>query len=62
MLHEVFVSHGANDKAIAEAICDGLDAAGVTTWMAPRDIVPSAEYPTAIIQAISSCRLMIVDT
>lgn len=36
--HLVFISHSSGDKAIADAICHYLEAAGIRCWIAPRDI------------------------
>jgi TIR domain/YARHG domain len=57
---DVFVSHSIKDKAVAEAIVARLEADSVTCWMAPRDVVPGADWGESIIDAIESSRIMIL--
>src|SRR5688572_25696121 len=51
--HDVFVSHSAKDKAKADAVCDALEKGGVRCWIAPRDILPGANWATSILKAIA---------
>jgi len=44
MAHDVFISHSVKDKAVAEAIVARLEAESVTCWVAPRDVVPGADW------------------
>ena len=60
MKHDVFISHSSKDKLIADAICANLEAAGARCWIAPRDIAAGDDWPTAISNAISSCRVMVL--
>ncbi len=60
MAHDVFISHSAKDKPIADAVCATLEKGGVRCWIAPRDIVPGTQWGEAIIDAISSCRVMVL--
>jgi len=60
MTHDVFISHSSKDKLIADGICANLEAAGVRCWIAPRDIVPGEDWPTAILTAISKSRIMVL--
>ncbi len=60
MASDVFVSHSIKDKAIAEAIVARLEADSVTCWIAPRDVVPGADWGESIIDAIESSRIMIL--
>ena len=60
MAHDVFVSHSVKDKAVAEAIVARLEADSVTCWIAPRDVVPGADWGESIIDAIESSRIMIL--
>jgi hypothetical protein len=60
MAHDVFVSHSVKDKAVAEAIVARLEAESVTCWIAPRDVVPGADWGESIIDAIESSRIMIL--
>jgi TIR domain len=60
MAHDVFVSHSVKDKAVADAIVARLEAGSVTVWIAPRDVVPGADWGESIIDAIESSRIMIL--
>src|SRR5438067_2580115 len=60
MASDVFVSHSIKDKAIAEAIVARLEADSLTCWIAPRDVVPGADWGESIIDAIESSRIMIL--
>jgi hypothetical protein len=60
MAHDVFLSHSVKDKTVAEAIVGRLESASVTCWMAPRDVVPGADWGESIINAIESSRIMVL--
>jgi TIR domain len=60
MAHDVFVSHSVKDKAVADAIVARLEADSVTCWIAPRDVVPGADWGESIVDAIESSRIMIL--
>ena len=60
MALDVFVSHSVKDKAVADAIVARLEAESVTCWIAPRDVVPGADWGESIIDAIESSRIMIL--
>ena len=60
MAHDVFISYSSRDKPIADGICANLEAAGVRCWIAPRDIAPGEDWPTAISLAISQSRSMVL--
>ena len=66
-MSEVFISYKANDVAlgnndadIAKELCHELEKAGISCWMAPRDIQPGARYAQAIMRAINNCRVMLL--
>ena len=40
----VFISYASLDSVIAESVCEALEKAGVTCWIAPRDVVPGSLY------------------
>ena len=56
----IFVSYSTDDSAVAEQIRDGLEAASISCWMAPRDIVPGKEYAEQILDAIENCEVMVL--
>ncbi len=60
MAHDVFVSHSVKDKAVADAVVARLEAKSVTCCVAPRDVIPGADWGESIINAIESSRLMIL--
>ena len=60
MAHDVFVSHSVKDAEVAEAIVARLEAESIRCWVAPRDVVPGADWGESIIDAIKSSRIMIL--
>jgi hypothetical protein len=60
MAHDVFISYSSKDKPIADAICANIEASGIRCWIAPRDIAPGEDWPTAITRAISQSRIMVL--
>jgi predicted ATPase len=57
---DVYNSHATADKALADASCAALEAAGIPCWIAPRNIRPGEEWPDAIQRGIEACRLMLI--
>ncbi len=60
MAHDVFISHAAKDKKIAEAICEKLEFAQLRCWIAPRDISADEDWREAIRNAIRSSRVLLL--
>ncbi|MBI4961646.1 MAG: TIR domain-containing protein [Desulfomonile tiedjei] len=60
MSQYVFICHATEDKAVATAICETLEASGVPCWIAPRNIKPGADYGGAIIKAIGEARALVL--
>jgi TolB-like protein/Flp pilus assembly protein TadD len=56
----VFVSYASPDIAVAELLCNAAERAGITCWIAPRNVRPGDVYADAIIQAITACRIFVV--
>ncbi|MBV8231010.1 MAG: TIR domain-containing protein, partial [Planctomycetaceae bacterium] len=56
---DVFVSYARDDSALADEIREYLEARKVRCWIAPRDIRPGMDWPTAIVHAIARCRIMV---
>ena len=50
---DVFLSYSSKDKPVADAACHALESAGIRCWIAPRDIVPGAEWGASIVKAIA---------
>jgi hypothetical protein len=60
MAHDVFISHSAQDKAVADAVCAALERAGVRCWIAPRDVQPGRSFAGEITRAISQSKAMVL--
>jgi len=60
MAHDVFISHSSKDKTVADAVCATLEAAGIRCWIAPRDILPGANWGEAIIDALSTSKALVL--
>ena len=60
MRREVFISHSSADWAAADQIRAHLEQAGVSCWIAPRDIPPGSEWADAIMAGIAEVRLMVL--
>jgi len=60
MAYDVFISHSSKDKTIADAVTASLEQAKIRCWIAPRDIRPGDSWGGAIVEAIESCRVMVV--
>ena len=60
MSHDVFISYSSKDKPAADAACAVLEARGIRCWIAPRDILPGADWGESIINAINACKLMVL--
>ena len=53
-LPQVFVAYVKEDAEHAERICDALEAAGFSTWMDVRKLLPGQNWPRAIEAAIET--------
>src|SRR5947199_4303782 len=60
MAHDVFISHSAQDKSVADAVCAGLEKAGVRCWIAPRDVQPGRSFAGEITRAIQQSKAMVL--
>ncbi len=57
---DVFISYSHKDKLTADAVCAGIEFAGIRCWIAPRDIDPGTEWAEGIMIGINRCRLMVL--
>jgi len=57
---DVFLSYATQDSAVAEAVCKALEQAGVTCWIAPRDVTPGAYYADELVHAIDAARTLVL--
>ena len=55
MTKRLFISYSSRDRDVADVVRAHLEAAGLTVWIAPRDVPPGMSYPEAIIGAIRDC-------
>jgi anti-anti-sigma regulatory factor len=60
MAHDVFVSYASSDKAMADAVCATLESRRIRCWIAPRDVLPGADYAGSLIDAISLSRVFVL--
>jgi len=57
---DVFVSYASPDRSSADALCGALERAGMTCWIAPRDVTPGEFYADSIVRAIDSAKVMVL--
>ena len=60
MAHDVFISYSSKDKPTADAACAVLEAKGLRCWIAPRDIMPGADWGETIVAAINGSRAFVL--
>lgn len=60
MARDVFISHSARDKTVADAVCATLEAAGLRCWVAPRDVRPGHSFAGEITRAIRQSKVMVL--
>jgi TIR domain len=60
MPHDVFISHSAHNREVADAICDALEKTGIRCWVAPRDVRPGRSFPGEITRAIQQSKVMVM--
>jgi hypothetical protein len=60
MPRDVFISHSAHDKKVAESICGALEQAEIRCWVAPRDVRPGRSFPGEITRAIQQSKVMLL--
>lgn len=51
----VFISHGSENRDEANALSTFLEARGIRTWIAPRDVRPGMDYSEQLQLAIEEC-------
>lgn len=60
MSHDVFLSYSSRNKAVADAVCAGLEAEKIRCWIAPRDVLPGSNYGESIVDALEGCRVVVL--
>ncbi|MGD0503220.1 MAG: TIR domain-containing protein [Steroidobacteraceae bacterium] len=57
---KVFISYASQDKAVADTIVAALEHAGISCWIAPRNVTAGAFYADAIVRAIDSASSLVL--
>ena len=60
MAHDIFICHASEDRALAHSLVAGLEKNGITCWVAPRDVMPGADYAQAIVAGISGAKALVL--
>lgn len=60
MAHDVFISYSQADKAVADAVCHRMEAAGIRCWIAPRDIAHGKTWDNAVVDAVTAAEVVVV--
>lgn len=60
MSYDVFISHSAGDRAVAETACDAIERAGHLCWIAPRDAGNGDMSGEASFAAIGRCKIFLL--
>jgi hypothetical protein len=60
MPFSVFISYSHTDRETADKVCAALEARGFGCWIAPRDVLPGADWGASIIDAINDARVMVL--
>ncbi len=60
MAHDIFISYSSKDKLAADAACAILESKGIRCWIAPRDILPGADWGELIVDALSQARVFVL--
>jgi hypothetical protein len=60
MAHDVFLSHSAQNREVADAVCTALEKATIRCWVAPRDVRPGRSFPGEITRAIQQSKVMLL--
>ncbi|HEY4872787.1 MAG TPA: toll/interleukin-1 receptor domain-containing protein, partial [Steroidobacteraceae bacterium] len=55
-----FISYASADAGVAQRVCAELEAAGLSCWIAPRDVVPGEFYADAIVRAIDAASVLVL--
>jgi formylglycine-generating enzyme required for sulfatase activity len=60
MTRQVFISYASADVDIAERVRTALETAGLSCWIAPRDVEAGTDYPAAIVDGVASSTVLVV--
>jgi TIR domain-containing protein len=59
MAHFAFICHSSQDSITVNRIVAKLEKAGITCWIAPRDIPLGSNYAASIVKAIKNSTLLV---
>ena len=59
MKYDVFISYSSKDSGVAFDVCAMLEAAGLTCWIAPRNVYGGKSYAREIIEAITESQIVL---
>ena len=59
-MSHVFVSHGSEDRVLANELAAFIESKGVKAWIAPRDVRPGQDYSEQLQEAIETCSSFVV--
>ncbi len=57
---DIFISYAQDDRDVATAVMESLESAGASCWIAPRDILPGADYGAEIVRGIAGSALFVL--
>jgi TolB-like protein len=60
VMPDAFISYASHDAAVATGLVEALERAGVSCWIAPRDVRAGALYADAIVRAITGARAFVL--
>jgi len=58
--HDIFISYSSEDKVVADAVVSAMENQGIRCWVAPRDILPGADWGDSITKAIHACKIVLL--
>ena len=57
---DAFISYSSKDQWAANEVREALERTGVRCWIAPRDVAPGADWPTAIIEGLAASQVVVL--
>ena len=60
MTANIFISFAAQDRKVANTLCQALESRGFKCWISSRDILPGENFQIAIVRAIRKAKLMLL--
>ena len=57
---DVFISYASQDAVVADTVFGALERAGLTCWIAPRNVIPAALYADEIVRAMDTAKAVVL--